>query len=404
MNIFDIAVIGAGASGLFAGALIDKKFKTIIFEKNLIPGKKLLLTGSGKCNFTNIENRSKFIQAFGNEGVFLKFALKAFDNNNCIEYFVKRGLNVVTTDDGRVFPESQRVSDVRDIFLNEIELQRHLLLKKTILKTIYRYRNHFKIETEKNTFIAKNIIICTGGKTYPKTGSTGDGYFLARQFGHKIVPPEPALTPLKIERFGLKKLAGVTLKGKTVCLYKNKTKRFSEKGDILITHDGLSGPAILNISKYIRKGDKITINLSNMDQSQTDKKILELIKKNPKKSIKNVVKLLDIPDELSNHLCKLSNTPYDKKVSELTGEKRKKLSMYICELSFMVKEKYGFEKAMITSGGISLDDVDPKTMKSLLVDNLYFAGEVLDIDGKTGGYNLQAAFSTAFLASRSISV
>jgi hypothetical protein len=404
MDNFDIAIIGAGASGLFAGALIGKERKTIIVEKNSTAGKKLLLTGAGKCNFTNMDNRSKFLKAFGEKGPFLKFALKAFDNQSCIEYFKRKGLEVSITEEGKVYPKSQNASDIRDIFLNDIRFNEHFLLKNSKMLDVYKRKNEFIIETEDNQISANNVILCTGGKAYPETGSTGDGYKIASKLGHSIVSPVPALTPLMIKSHSLKKYSGVTLYRKTVSLDRKGNKAHKETGDILITHNGFSGPAILNISKYIKAGDKIRINLSNMDVGQTDKRIIDLSNKYPKKSIKNIIKLLDIPESISSYLCDSNNISTRKKASQLTKEKRKEICRNICELSFVVKKKYGFEKAMITSGGISLDEVNPKSMESLLVKGLYFAGEILDIDGKTGGYNLQAAFSTAFLASRNVTV
>jgi hypothetical protein len=404
MDNFDIAIIGAGASGLFAGALIGKERKTIIVEKNSTAGKKLLLTGAGKCNFTNMDNRSKFLKAFGEKGPFLKFALKAFDNQSCIEYFKRKGLEVSITEEGKVYPKSQNASDIRDIFLNDIRFNEHFLLKNSKMLDVYKRKNEFIIETEDNQISANNVILCTGGKAYPETGSTGDGYKIASKLGHSIVSPVPALTPLMIKSHSLKKYSGVTLYRKTVSLDRKGNKAHKETGDILITHNGFSGPAILNISKYIKARDKIRINLSNMDVGQTDKRIIDLSNKYPKKSIKNIIKLLDIPESISSYLCDSNNISTRKKASQLTKEKRKEICRNICELSFVVKKKYGFEKAMITSGGISLDEVNPKSMESLLVKGLYFAGEILDIDGKTGGYNLQAAFSTAFLASRNVTV
>lgn len=403
MNTFDIAVIGAGASGLFAGSLIDRKFKTIIIEKNLVPGKKLLLTGASKCNFTNTEKRSEFIKAYGENGSFLKFAFKAFDNTKCIKYFKAKGLKVLITEDGRVFPESQKATDVRNLLLDEINQRGHILLKETTVKKISRNRDRFKIHTSDENFDVKMIILCTGGKSYPVTGSTGDGYSLAENFGHRIVPTEPALTPLKIKHFRLARLAGVTLKEKTVFLYKNKKIMFLEKGDILITHCGFSGPAILNISKHVKSGEKFIINLSNLDCGQTDKKLVNYASKFPKRSIKNIVKFFNIPESISNYLCESNKISSSKRISSLTKKERKKLCKYICELPFIVKEKYGFEKAMVTTGGISLNEVNPKTFESLLVSNLYFTGEILDLDGKSGGYNLQCAFTTAYLAVQNIS-
>jgi hypothetical protein len=404
MDNFDIAIIGAGASGLFAGALVGKELKTIIVEKNSAPGKKLLLTGAGKCNFTNMDNRSKFLKAFGEKGPFLKFALRAYDNQSCIEYFKRKGLEVSITEEGKVYPKSQNASDIRDIFLNDIRFNEHFLLKNATMIDVNKTKNEFIIVTENNQICARNVILCTGGKAYPETGSTGDGYRIASKLGHTIVSPEPALTPLMIKNHSFKKYCGVTLCRKTLSINRKSSKAFNETGDVLITHNGFSGPAILNISRYIKDGDKIRINLSNMDVGQTDKRIVDLSNKYPKKSIKNIIKMLDIPDSISSYLCDSNNISTSKKASQLTKEKRKELCRDICELSFIVKGKYRFDKAMIITGGISLDEVNPKNMESLLVKSLYFAGEILDIDGKTGGYNLQAAFSTAFLASRSVTI
>jgi hypothetical protein len=313
-------------------------------------------------------------------------------------------LEVSITEEGKVYPKSQNASDIRDIFLNDIRFNEHFLLKNSKMLDVYKRKNEFIIETEDNQISANNVILCTGGKAYPETGSTGDGYKIASKLGHSIVSPVPALTPLMIKSHSLKKYSGVTLYRKTVSLDRKGNKAHKETGDILITHNGFSGPAMLNISKYIKAGDKIRINLSNMDVGQTDKRIIDLSNKYPKKSIKNIIKLLDIPESISSYLCDSNNISTRKKASQLTKEKRKEICRNICELSFVVKKKYGFEKAMITSGGISLDEVNPKSMESLLVKGLYFAGEILDIDGKTGGYNLQAAFSTAFLASRNVTV
>ena len=265
-NEYDIIIIGAGPAGLFAAINCDETKNILILEKNESPGKKLLMSGSGKCNITNSGNIEDFFVHYGDNGRFLQTALMEFTNSDLIEFLAKRGLEVFTDDNGKVFPVSENAGDVLAILLNECRKKNIKISTNAAVLNIEKNDDKFKILSKNNEYTCKKLIIATGGKSYPLSGSTGDGYNFANQLGHTIIPPKPALTPVYIKDYKLSFLSGVSLINKEINLYRNNKKLKSHRGDIGFTHTGLSGPGILDFSRFIEPEDLLRINLINLTQ------------------------------------------------------------------------------------------------------------------------------------------
>lgn len=396
---YDVIIIGAGASGLFAAAQLDKKIKTLIIEKNKKAGIKLLITGAGQCNITNFKNIKEFQNNYGKNGKFLKHALFSFDNKKLIDFFENLGIKCVIRPDNKVFPESfDAKSIVRGLLQKNAENDVKIHFNEKVINVDKKSRG-FSVWTEKNNYICDKLIIACGGKSYPKTGSNGDGYIFAEKLGHTLIKPRPALTPISIKNHFLKELSGISITVKII-LWKNGKKYDEFSGDLLLTHSGLSGPIILHMSRYIEIGDKITIDF--VREIDLNKKMLEDFQVHSKMSIKNYMKNYNIPQRLIESLLNKINVSFDKQLCEITKDERKNILSAFCELTFEINGHGNFEIAMVTAGGVKLQEINNKTMESKILPNLYFIGETLDIDGDTGGYNLQAAFSTAFCAAHSI--
>ncbi len=404
----DIIIIGGGPAGLFTAIqskLISKnKLKIIVLEKNSTAGKKLLMTGAGQCNLTQAGDMKDFLNHYGENKNFIRTSLYKFNNNDLIKFFEKKGINFITTDQGKIFPKSYKARDILDILLNECRKSGvHIIPNEAVQNVKRTNENTFIIDTKQNKYKCRSLVIATGGQSYPSSGSSGDGYQFASSLGHSIIKPLPALTPLHIKNYCFSDLAGIALSNLNLSLWRqNKlVKRWS--GDILFTHNGLSGPGILNFSRYIQTSDIVKLHLINAENEAVLTNILlEKINQNGKLLLKNILKDFSLPQRLINKLMELSNIPEDKKASYLSKEKRTRLVKQLYSLPLEVEKLGGFNVAMVTSGGIDITEINKKTMESHLIPNLYTVGEVINIDGDTGGYNLQAAFSTAFLAANSI--
>ena len=403
MKLFDNIIIGAGPAGLFA-AIHIKNGTVLVIEKNSSAGKKLLISGFGRCNITHNGAISEFFNHYGGNHKFLKPALHAFSNIDLIAFLHENGLNTIVDKNDKVFPNTEKANDILQILLNQCkEKGVSIHTNNPVIKIEYK-ENLFIVTTEKSQYSCRNLIISTGGKSYPITGSSGDGFAFAKHLGHQIILPKPALTPISIQNYKMQELAGVSLQNKIIYLYQNNKKTKQYTGDIIFTHKGLSGPGILDFSRYFNNGDLLKVNLIDLNPDDFKAKLTESSQKEGKISIQVFLKNYDLPKSLIKIILQELSIESDEKLATITKNQKSQLANLFCEYSFLIEKVGGFNVAMTTAGGVSLQEVSSKTMESKLIKNLFFAGEVLDVDGDTGGYNLQAAFSTAYLAVKTINL
>jgi predicted Rossmann fold flavoprotein len=382
--------------------------RVVILEKNASPGIKLLMTGKERCNITNAETDARmFTEVFGKNGKFLLSAFHRFGVEDTLDFFHENNVKTKTERGNRVFPESDRARDVQEVFLrlikkNAVELRNGCMVKKIVCSE----GEIEKILLGKGEVRAANYLICTGGLSYPRTGSTGEGYKWAKEMGHTIIEPKPALTPVLVKEKWVKDLEGLSLKNVNVSVYQKNKKKDGRFGEALFTFNGLSGPVVLDMSKSIGKllsGGQIELVIDfkpALDPGVLEKRILRDLEENKNRAIKNVLASL-LPKKLIPVVLRLSKIDPDKKAHSITKEERKNLRTLLKGFRLSVKGLLGFNKAIVTTGGINLREIDPRTMRSKIIKNLYFAGEVLDLDGPTGGYNLQVCWSTGYLAGES---
>ncbi|MFA7170197.1 MAG: NAD(P)/FAD-dependent oxidoreductase [Candidatus Paceibacterota bacterium] len=408
----DVLVIGGGPAGMMAAILASEaEAKTVLLEKNAELGIKLMMTGKGRCNITNAENdKRKFLETFGRNGKFLYSALGEFGTEETIGFFEKRGLATKVERGNRIFPVSDRAGDVRNILLDEIRRNKVSVLKNAkVLDLVVADNRIIKVKlygAGADEIEFKNIIVATGGLSYPNSGSSGDGFLWAEKLGHKVVSPKPALTSVLLKEKWVEMLEGLSLKNVKISVYQGNKKQDERFGEAIFTEQGISGPVVLDMSKKVGEfltfgGVKIVIDFKPaLEFAELDLRIQRDFGENQNKMFKNSLDEL-LPQKMIPVVIKLSGIDPQKKINLVTREERKKIVHLLKEMDLEVEKLLGFDKAVITSGGVSLCEVDPKTMRSKVVDNLYFAGEVLDLDAPTGGYNLQEAWSTGYLAGKS---
>lgn len=413
-NSCDVCVIGAGPAGMMASIFAARSgAKVILIEKNFEAGRKLLVTGKGRCNLTNVETEAeKFLGRFGQNGKFLRSAWNFFDSDAVIEFFKSLGITTQVERGGRVFPLDGNALQVREALLSEI--------KRLPVQVLYGAEiSHWKTEGTKvagarltnpyGSFLNwKNLIIATGGLSYPALGSDGDGFKWAAEWGHRVVPTRPALTPLLVRESWVKDLEGLSLKNVSLSVWQNGRKQGERFGEALFTAQGLSGPIVLDLSKKVGElssasAAKIFLSLDlkpALDFQVLDQRIAQDLKKNAAKLFKNSLDEL-LPAKLIQVVVKLSAFAVQKKAGELTRAERKKLTCLLKDFRLEFYAMEGYNKAIVTAGGVNLREIDPRTLRSRFFSNLFFAGEVLDLDGPTGGYNLQVAWMTGALAGES---
>ncbi len=416
INSFDLIVIGAGPSGLFCainscqstgGEESERTDKRIlILEKNESPGRKLLITGSGQCNITHSGDIHSFLCHYGEHGKLLRPAILGFTNRDLISYFEAKGLEMEIEAEGKVFPRSRRARDVLQILLEECRKADIEIVCQSPARSVKRAEDGFVLTCDGCEYRSPLLVIATGGCSYPATGSTGDGYRFARSLGHSLTEIGPALTPLIVKQHPFSDLAGISFENMRISLHRQQ-KRVEIQGDVLFTHEGLSGPAILDLSRHIRAGD--TLRLSFVPKENRDaleRWILDLSGQEGGQTVKSVLCCLPfslpLPSRLVQRILEICGIQSDLRISQLKREERMRLLECLVGLPLVVSKLGGFDLAMVTRGGVNWKEVNPKTMQSRLVSGLYLTGEVLDVDGDTGGYNLQSCFSTAMLAARSI--
>jgi predicted Rossmann fold flavoprotein len=404
---YDLIIIGAGPAGLFCAINSSQKEKNIlILEKKDSPGRKLLISGSGHCNLTNETDIHSFLDHYGDNSRFLRPALLGFTNCDLVSFFEEKGLEMIRENGGKIFPATLRSRDVLNILLDECRARDIQIKCGQEVRSIERKGYRFEVYCGNNCYHSCLLVIATGGRSYPGTGSTGDGYIFARDLGHRIVDVGPALAPILIKDYPFFDLAGLSFMDMNISLYRQKKIR-DHQGDILFTHQGLSGPGILDLSRYIRAGDTLKLSFMPREKRETlEEWLQERTRLDGKIAVRSV--LADLPNSvplsprLIKRILEISGIETDLSLSHLTRGMRSRLIDNLTGLDLVVLELCGYDQAMVTRGGVDTREINPKTMESKIVKGLYLVGELLDVDGDTGGYNLQAAFSMGMLAARSI--
>ena len=413
----NVIVVGGGAAGLMAAyaAAVNGHTVTLI-EKNEKLGKKIYITGKGRCNFTNDVSPEEFLQNVVRGDKFLRGSIYTFSSQKTIEFFENYGLSVKIERGNRAFPSSDHASDVTktlekacksagvDIHLNEkVE---EILTEQTTMSNIGIMLRVVKLQTDKRLYDCDTVIIATGGLSYPTTGSTGDGYHFAKELGHSVTDLKCGLCGLNIEGDIYKSVQGLALKNVSFCVKNGAKTVYDEFGELLFTHFGVSGPIVLSASSVINRLPFSSLTASidlkpALDEQTLDKRLLRDFEKYKNKQIINALVEL-LPQKLIPIVLSFSGVPEKKSVNALTKEERGRLVATIKSLPLKLKGLRGFEEAIITSGGVDLSEINPKTMESKKVEGLKFCGEVLDIDAFTGGFNMQIAFATGFAAGNTI--
>lgn len=407
---YDLIVIGGGPAGIMAaGRAGQLGLKVLLLEKNPRLGSKLLMTGKGRCNVTNeIEGPRELTEKFGPNGRFLFSGLNIFGTKETVSFFESYGVELKTERGGRIFPVSDDSSTVLDALFAYLESSKVEVRTNIEVKDFVKKDDRIeKIILLNGDFLeAENYLIATGGRSYPGTGSTGDGYIWAEKLGHSLIEPIPALTPIIVKEKYVKDLEGLSLKNVEISLYDDKKKIDSRFGEAIFTDNGLSGPIVLDISKKVSLNKNNNLRLSvdfkpALEFKQLDDRINRDFQENQNRLLKNGLDEL-LPKKIIPLVLSLSGLDPNKKINTVSKEERKKITHLLKGLSFEVQGVTGFLKAIVTSGGVNLSEIDPKTMRSKIIKNLYFSGEVLDLDGPTGGYNLQVCWTTAYVAGNSL--
>lgn len=402
-------MVGAGPAGLLAaGRAAELGAKVLILEKMRLPGRKLLITGKGRCNITNDAVISEFITHVYPNGKFLRNAFSQFYSKDIIDLLAKYGVESTLERGGRYFPASNQSKDVLEALLrwvNEyhVEIQTGYRVEKLIVED----KAILGVQANGQPFLAKKVILSTGGKSYPATGSTGDGYELARAVGHSIEKAIPALVPLETEGDLAKKLQGLNLKNVNAVVWVNGKKMGEDFGEMIFTHFGLSGPIILTLSRIVvaelAKNNKVEITIDlkpALDEQKLDNRLIRDLNEHGKKKVGNIFSFW-LPASMIPVFIDLLEIDPEKECHQISAKERKQIRHLLKNLRFKISHNRSFKEAIITAGGVLTSEISPKTMESKLVSGLYFAGEMIDLDAETGGYNLQIAYSTGWLAGNS---
>ncbi len=409
MNKYDVIVIGAGAAGLIAaGRAAELGNKVLLLEKMRQEGRKLLITGKGRCNITNNAPISEFIKYVYPNGRFLKGAFSKFYSKDIIELLEKYGVATTLERGGRYFPASNKAADVLQALLKWAkELKVEIKCGYKVDSLITENNTIKGVVTDGEKLYANHVIIATGGKSYPATGSTGDGYELAKRVGHSVVNVRPALVPLETKGNLAQSLQGLNLKNVKAVVWVNGKKIGDDFGEMIFTHFGLSGPIILTLSRIVvdelQKNNKVEITVDlkpALDEQKLDKRLLRDLNEHGKKKIGNIFSFW-LPSTMVPVFIKQLGLNADKECHQISAKERKQIRHLMKNLPFTVSHNRSFKEAIITAGGIPTTEISSKTMESKIIKGLYFAGEIIDVDAKTGGYNLQIAYSTGWLAGNS---
>ena len=410
MEKFDVAVVGAGAAGLIAASrAAELGAKVLLIEKMKTTGRKLAITGKGRCNITNIAPISEFIKHVYPNGRFLKTAFANFYNNDIVNLLNKNGVETVNERGGRVFPKSNNANDIVKALTDNaikqgVEIRTNCKLENIIIEDATIQGIAYSNNNKQKTIICKSVILCTGGLSYPATGSTGDGHKIAKIWGHKIVDTRPALVPLETVEKIDKKLIGLNLRNINAVVWSNGKKTAEKFGELTFIEQGLSGPVILTLSRTVvdeliaKNNIEISIDLKPaLNEQKLDARLQRDINEYGKEPLKNLFRKW-MPSQLINFTLNRLQLDGNKLANQLTGKERKKIRVFLKDLRFKISGYRPYKEAIITAGGVNTKDINQKTMESKIINNLFFAGELIDLDAETGGYNLQIAFSTGWLA------
>ena len=408
---YDVIVIGGGSAGLMAaGRAAERGLKVLLLEKNSKPGKKLLITGGGRCNVTNAELDTRtLLSHFKGSDQFLFSAFAQYGVKDTLEFFNSRGMATKVEEFKRVFPLSDSAQSVFNVLINYIAKGQVALQTGAEVKSINLSGDlitNIKL-TDGRILKADSYVLATGGKSRPETGSTGDGFTWLKELGHTITEPDASLVPIALQDNWISQLAGVTLSEVKIMVYQNGAKQASKVGKLLFTHVGISGPTILNLSKMIGElldyGEvKIILDLfPNLDHGALDTFLLSLIEDNQNKQFKNILSPT-LPASLASVIVQLSGISPELQSNSIIRDDRKRLGQLLKALPLNVKHLLGTDKAIVTSGGVDLTEVDFKTMRSRRYSNLYLVGDLLNIDRPSGGYSLQLCWTTGYVAGNSV--
>ncbi len=407
-KVYDVAVVGAGAAGLFTAVHCAKRGKSVIlYDKNKYPGRKLRITGKGRCNICNYSDNDNILKNIVHNEKFMYSSLNNYSAKDLIKFFNDNGIKTKVERGNRVFPESDDAMEIIEMFKKLIKDLNIEFKNESTVKNLEKNEDLFKIVSNSGVDYAKNLVIACGGMSYKVTGSNGDGYKLAQKFGHSIKPIKASLVAMNtsLSKEDRLELMGLSLRNVEVKVINQKKKTiFTEFGEMLFTHFGISGPIILSASSYMKDDEDYTIYLDlkpALSEEQLDNKLLMLFEEEHLKSIGKVLENL-LPKKLINIFLKAIDLDYYKKACDITKLERTAIINNLKHFNLKYDSLRDIDEAIITAGGVNVKEIDPKTMESKLVNKLYIVGEVLDIDALTGGYNLQIAFSTAYQAAMSI--
>src|SRR6185312_1859084 len=409
-TLWDVIVVGGGPAGMMAaGTTGAKGAKVLLIEKNDSLGKKLLITGGGRCNVTNSQfDTRKFLEKFKGDGKFLFSAFAEWDVKKTLDFFHTHEMDTKVENELRTFPTSNSAQSVWDVLVEYMKAGNvEVLSNSSVVEIVLKNKKIVGVKLEnKKTILGKNIIIASGGTSRPETGSTGDGYAWLKKLGHTVIEPIPSLVPIALKDAWNNRLAGVSLSNIKLTAFQNKQKQMTAKGKILFTHVGVSGPTILNMSKDIGEllqYGEVIISLDLLpdeDYSTLNTKLQELFKEHDKKKFRNALSNI-IPTALVPVVIELSKIDPEVQCNSITREERLRLVNMLKDIPMHVDKLLGTDKAVITSGGIALEEVDFKTMRSKHFSNLYLVGDILNIDRPSGGYSLQLCWTTGFVAGNS---
>lgn len=406
-KIWDLIIIGGGASGMMAGSIAGSRGKSVLLiDKNKSLGEKLKITGGGRCNITNAEpDIHKMLKVYGKGAPFLYSPFAIFGVKDTFNYFESRGLPLVTQARNRVFPVTEKAIDVyevlqKDLVKNHVTIKNNLTVKRIIVKN----KKVESIETDNGIYFAKSFILATGGLSHPETGSTGDGFKWLKDIGHEVKDPSPDIVPLACSDLWVKSLAGVSLSFMKITFFLENKKQFSKTGKILFTHFGLSGPLILNSSRKVSdllQSGKVTATIDvfpDTNDGSLEDFIIKTFDANKNKILRTVFR--DIAPEGTAKAIEMINTgiDFEMKVHSITKEDRKKIVRLLKALPISITNLMGYERSVVADGGVSLKEIDMKTMRSTLYDNLYITGDLLNINRNSGGYSLQICWTTGYIA------